>query len=101
MTPDRRLEIAAYLERADQSIQAARDLAPMGYYDFAASRAYYAAFYGTNFEKLFHYPPSRPAAEAAVSCCEARLRGLNWAIPNYLLKNHQPERYSIITSPNL
>lgn len=46
MTPDRRLEIVAYLERADQSIQAARDLATMGYYDFAASRAYYAAFYG-------------------------------------------------------
>jgi len=38
-------EIAANLERAEQSIQAARQLASGGYYDFAASRAYYAAFY--------------------------------------------------------
>jgi len=38
-------EIAANLERADQSIQAARDQVVDGYYDFAASRAYYAAFY--------------------------------------------------------
>jgi uncharacterized protein (UPF0332 family) len=38
-------EIAANLERAEQSIQAARQLASEGYYDFAASRAYYAAFY--------------------------------------------------------
>ncbi len=46
MTSDRELEIAANLERAEQSIQAARDLAGKDYYDFAASRAYYAAFYG-------------------------------------------------------
>ncbi len=39
-------EIAANLERAEQSIQAAKDLAIKGYHDFAASRAYYAAFYG-------------------------------------------------------
>ena len=38
-------EIAAHLERAEQSIQAARQLASGGYHDFAASRAYYAAFY--------------------------------------------------------
>jgi len=38
-------EIAANLERAEQSIQAAQQLASGGYYDFAASRAYYAAFY--------------------------------------------------------
>jgi len=38
-------EIAANLERAKQSIGAARQLASGGYYDFAASRAYYAAFY--------------------------------------------------------
>jgi len=38
-------EIAANFERAEQSIQAARQLASGGYYDFAASRAYYAAFY--------------------------------------------------------
>ena len=38
-------EIAANLARAEQSIQAARQLVSGGYYDFAASRAYYAAFY--------------------------------------------------------
>ena len=38
-------EITANLERAKQSIQAARQLASGEYYDFAASRAYYAAFY--------------------------------------------------------
>jgi len=35
-------EIAANLERAAQSIQAAKDLTGEGYHDFAASRAYYA-----------------------------------------------------------
>jgi uncharacterized protein (UPF0332 family) len=38
-------EIAANLARAEQSIQAARQLVSGGYNDFAASRAYYAAFY--------------------------------------------------------
>ena len=38
-------EIAANLERAAQSIQAAKELITGGFYDFAASRAYYAAFY--------------------------------------------------------
>lgn len=38
-------EIAANLQRAEQSVQAARQLATGGYTDFAASRAYYAAFY--------------------------------------------------------
>jgi len=38
-------EIIANLERAEQSIQAAQMLAAAGYSDFAASRAYYAAFY--------------------------------------------------------
>lgn len=38
-------EIEAHLERAEQSIQAARQLASSNFYDFAASRAYYAAFY--------------------------------------------------------
>ncbi|RME36131.1 MAG: HEPN domain-containing protein [Thermoflexia bacterium] len=33
------------MDRAEGSIQAARQLASGGYYDFAASRAYYAAFY--------------------------------------------------------
>ncbi len=36
-------EIGANIERAEQSIQVARQLAIGGYYDFAASRAYYAA----------------------------------------------------------
>jgi uncharacterized protein (UPF0332 family) len=39
-------EIVANLERATQSVQAAKELAKIGYHDFAASRAYYAAFYG-------------------------------------------------------
>lgn len=38
-------EIAANLERAEQSIEAARKLASERYYDFAASRAYYSVFY--------------------------------------------------------
>lgn len=38
-------EIVANLERAEQSIKAARQLASGSFYDFAASRAYYAAFY--------------------------------------------------------
>ena len=38
-------EISANLERAEQSIRAAKQLALGGYSDFAASRAYYAAFY--------------------------------------------------------
>jgi uncharacterized protein (UPF0332 family) len=38
-------EIAANLERAEASIQAAKELVTGGYYDFVASRAYYGAFY--------------------------------------------------------
>jgi uncharacterized protein (UPF0332 family) len=38
-------EIAANLERAEASVQAAKELAVKAYYDFVASRAYYAAFY--------------------------------------------------------
>ncbi|MCL4489072.1 MAG: HEPN domain-containing protein [Chloroflexi bacterium] len=45
MTPSGEQEIAANLERAEQSIRASQDLSIKGYYDFAASRAYYAAFY--------------------------------------------------------
>ena len=45
MTSKYEKEIVANLERAEQSIRAARELASKGYYDFAASRAYYAAFY--------------------------------------------------------
>ncbi|MDO8684090.1 MAG: HEPN domain-containing protein [Armatimonadota bacterium] len=39
------LEIAANLERAEESLCAARELATAGFHDIAASRAYYAAFY--------------------------------------------------------
>jgi len=46
MTTEYGEEIAANLERAQQSIRAAKDLAEKGFYDFAASRSYYAAFYG-------------------------------------------------------
>lgn len=42
---NRKQEIFAYLERAEQSILAADELFNRGFYDFAASRAYYAAFY--------------------------------------------------------
>jgi uncharacterized protein (UPF0332 family) len=45
VTNEREPEIGANLERARQSIAAARELVAGGYYDFAASRAYYAAFY--------------------------------------------------------
>jgi len=38
-------EIAANLQRAEASIRAAKELASKSYYDFVASRAYYAAFY--------------------------------------------------------
>ena len=38
-------EVAANLERAERSLQAARELTASGYHDFAASRAYYVAFY--------------------------------------------------------
>lgn len=45
MKPEYEQEIAANLERAEKSIQAAKELATSGFYDFAASRSYYAAFY--------------------------------------------------------
>lgn len=45
MKPAYEREIVANLERAQQSIQAAKELATSGFYDFAASRSYYAAFY--------------------------------------------------------
>jgi len=41
-------EIAANLERAGTNLQAAKDLLDKGYYDIAASRAYYAAFYAAS-----------------------------------------------------
>lgn len=41
-------EVAAHLERADVSLKASQTLAQGGYYDIAASRAYYAAFYAAS-----------------------------------------------------
>ena len=38
-------EIAANLERAEKSLQAAKTLLSEGHFDFVASRAYYAALY--------------------------------------------------------
>lgn len=45
MTSAHSEEISANLGRSEESIRAAEELASSGYYDFAASRAYYAAFY--------------------------------------------------------
>ncbi len=45
MTTHHAVEINANLERAEQSIAAARQLLAGQFLDFAASRAYYAAFY--------------------------------------------------------
>ena len=45
MTPKYQREIDANLERAQQSIQAAKEMSASGFFDFAASRAYYSAFY--------------------------------------------------------
>lgn len=48
MTPPFKAEIEVHLQRAQESLQAARELYHSGYYDFAASRAYYAAFYAAS-----------------------------------------------------
>jgi uncharacterized protein (UPF0332 family) len=45
---DNSSEIASNLERSKTNLRAARDLVDKGYYDIAASRAYYAAFYSAN-----------------------------------------------------
>lgn len=45
MTLKHEEEIAANLERSEASVAAAKELTSGGYHDFAASRAYYAAFY--------------------------------------------------------
>jgi len=51
--PEYEQEIAANLERAEKSIQAAKELATSGFYDFAASRSYYAAFYAATAALLY------------------------------------------------
>jgi hypothetical protein len=41
-------EVAANLERAEESVRAAKLLYEAGHWDFAAARAYYAAFYAAS-----------------------------------------------------
>lgn len=41
-------EISANLERAETNLQAAKDLMDKEYYDIAAARAYYSAFYAAS-----------------------------------------------------
>lgn len=41
-------EISANLKRAETSLKAAKDMVKKEYYDIAASRAYYAAFYAAS-----------------------------------------------------
>jgi uncharacterized protein (UPF0332 family) len=41
-------EVVSNLQRAETSLQAARDRSEKEYYDIAASRAYYAAFYAAS-----------------------------------------------------
>lgn len=45
---DNSIEISANLERAKTNLQAAKDLIEKGYYDIAAARAYYSAFYAAS-----------------------------------------------------
>jgi uncharacterized protein (UPF0332 family) len=45
---DNASEISANLERADTNLQVAKELLDKAYYDVAASRAYYAAFYAAS-----------------------------------------------------
>ena len=42
------IEVKANIERAEQAVNAAKKLLLDGYYDFAASRAYYAVFYAAS-----------------------------------------------------
>lgn len=53
MKPRYEREITANLERAQMSIEAAKELTASGFYDFAASRAYYAAFYAATAGLLY------------------------------------------------
>jgi uncharacterized protein (UPF0332 family) len=45
VTPKYAKEISANMERAIKSLEAAKTMIASGFYDFAASRAYYASFY--------------------------------------------------------
>jgi uncharacterized protein (UPF0332 family) len=54
MSRERETEILAILQRADDSLRAARLLASEGLYDAAASRAYYTAFYSATALLIHH-----------------------------------------------
>jgi uncharacterized protein (UPF0332 family) len=54
MSGEHRTEISAILQRADDSLRAARLLAAEGLNDAAASRAYYAAFYAATALLIHH-----------------------------------------------
>jgi rhodanese-related sulfurtransferase len=45
VSDEKKAEIAANWSRAEDSIAAAKTLVEAGFYDFAASRAYYAGFH--------------------------------------------------------
>lgn len=81
-------EIMAQLERAEQSLGAARQLATGGYYDFAAARAYYAAFYAAR-AALLHAGVELSRHSAVIAAIHQRFvktglldkahgRALNW-----------------------
>ena len=48
MSSTRSSEVEANIERAEQAVDAAHKLFLEGYFDFAASRAYYAVFYAAS-----------------------------------------------------
>ncbi len=60
-------EVEANMGRARESIEAARSLAGRGFHDFAASRAYYAAFYALTAVLLAEGLPFRKHGGAITS----------------------------------
>jgi uncharacterized protein (UPF0332 family) len=46
--PKNSSEISANLQRAETNLQAAKDLLEKKYFDIAAARAYYSAFYAAS-----------------------------------------------------
>jgi uncharacterized protein (UPF0332 family) len=99
-------EIAANLERSETSIRAAQDLAEAGYFDFAASRAYYAAFYAAT-AALLHEGVEFSKHSGVIAAVHQRLvrtgklpreygKDLNWlfelrAIGDYGETRHVPQ----------
>lgn len=85
--------IQALIEKAEESVNAALSLAEDGYYDFAASRAYYAMFYVA--EALLHLGQSYSKHSAVLSAFDreyARARRLDpkfhrWLIDAQDLRN--------------